>query len=276
MASSPRMLRNDLASNRVFMRVEMDDEDVKKLSDNLRYASTQGAVTSYMQVREIAQESLNFLRSKFPVGRTIPAGLYPTYTNGRLQLKKAFSDQRQSNKLDEGWRVRLTDTEVASSTASLIGFRIYHIKETQRRAQVILSALNYGSRAFTITPKKAAWLKVLSQDENGEALFFWNKFLRIPARKGLHYIEATQRHIEKMYATRSDAIEDAIQALIDKGIKPESRLYAIASFNKAPRAPLRKVTARAVTISRSRNFMGAVIQEAAKVRNLRARLSPRT
>ena len=276
MATSLRSVRNDLATNRVFVRVEMDEEDVKKLSDNLRYASTQGAVTSYMQVREIAQESLNFLRSRFPAGRTIPAGLYPTYTNGKFQNKKAFSDQRNSTKLEEGWRVRLTDTEVASSSASLIGFRIYHIKETQRRAQVILAALNYGSRAFTITPKKADWLKVLGQDENGEALFFWNKFLLIPARKGLHYIEATQKHVERLYAARSDQIETAIQNLIDKGIKPESRLYAIASFNKAPRAPLRKVAARAVTISRSRDFMGAIIQEAAKVRNVRSRITPRS
>lgn len=263
-------VQSDIRNKKVFVRIEMDPDDVRSLSDNLRFASTQGAISNALEVQYVAQASLAYLRSKFPRSKDIPGGVFPTYTNGRLQKKQAYLEAKKSSKLDEGWEYTLSESEVAGKSASLLGFRLRHIKERQKRVQVILASLNYGSREHVITPKRRDWLKVGVPGGEPEEIFFWSKFLRIPARPGLFFVEDTVKWIEQRYGARKGVILDTLRGLIEKGVKPEKRLFS-GAFIKAPRSPVRRATSvpRARKLALASNIGAAVQRIANSIRSLR-------
>jgi len=256
--------QRDIRGGRVFTKIVVNDGDVRDLSRSLRYASTQGAVSTFLQVKEVAEDALSFLRSRFPESKTVPGGLYPTFTNGRLNKAKAYIEQKRSMELNKGWKVSLTENAVTSRAASLLGFRIYHSKEARQRVRTILASLNYGSKGFTVYPKRVKWLKAFFGGADG-SIFFWNKYIKVPSKSGLFYIEETEKYIERKYAAKSDEIQDAIAALIEKGIRPSKRLYSVAPFQRAPKSGLSRIR-RASFLSSGQNLFANVARQASEIR----------
>lgn len=224
-----RGIAQSAQAGRSFVRFEFNPGDIDSFVEDFNYASTQGAIRTVTELREIGQRVLAELKSNFPERKSRAA---VRSSQGYRQITP------KSLKLKEGWRVKFYDaavlpfgTNASAAAPSLLGFYIDHRNARSERIRTILASLEGGSRPYRIFPVEASALRFPNGYPRATDQVF-AKHADIPARKGFGYLEKTRRFADQLLASKGSQMEAELVGLLERAHRFKIRTLSAESVKR--------------------------------------------